>query len=304
MPWIQDYAPIGNSAGMSAAVAAIPLGVIFVCLAILRMKVSKAAVIALATALLLSVLCWGMPAGLAGLAAAEGAMFGLFPVLYIVLVTLFLFNITVKSGQFDIIRASLAGVTNDRRIQAILVAFCFGAFVEGAAGFGAPVAIAGAMLVGLGFRPFYAAGICLVANTAPVAFGSIGIPIVTLGGVIGLNDAELLKLSAIVGHQLPFVSLIVPAYIIVIMVGVRRTMEVFPAVAVCGVTFAVCQWAVSSYMGPYLPDILSSIASMAALVALLRFWQPRTVYRFEHDPVAEAETQRFTGAQVFRAWAP
>jgi lactate permease len=245
-----------------------------------------------------------MPAGLVGLAAAQGAVFGLFPVFYIVLVTLFLFNITVKSGQFDIIRASLASVTNDRRIQAILVAFCFGAFVEGAAGFGAPVAIAGATLVGLGFRPFYAAGICLIANTAPVAFGTIGIPIVAMGGVIGLNDNELLKLSAIVGHQLPFVSLIIPTYMVLIMVGFRRTMEVFPAVAVCGVTFAVCQWAVSSYMGPYLPDILSSIASMAALMVLLRFWQPRTIYRFEHDPVIEREVQRFTGAQVFRAWAP
>jgi lactate permease len=304
MPWTQSYAPIGNSPGVSAAAAALPLGVIFVCLAILRMKVARSAVIALATALLLSVFCWGMPAGLAGIAAAQGAVFGLFPVFYIVLVTLFLFNITVKSGQFDIIRASLASVTNDRRIQAILVAFCFGAFVEGAAGFGAPVAIAGATLVGLGFRPFYAAGICLVANTAPVAFGTIGIPIVAMGGVIGLNDTELLKLSAIVGHQLPFVSLIIPTYMVLIMVGFRRTMEVFPAVAVCGVSFAACQWAVSSSMGPYLPDILSSIASMAALMVLLRFWQPGTIYRFEHDPIIDREVQRFTEAQVFRAWAP
>jgi lactate permease len=304
MPWTQEYSPIGHSEGLSAAVAAVPLGVIFVCLAILRMKVTKSALIALATAFALAVSCWGMPARLAGLATAQGALFGLFPVFYIVLTTLFLFNITVKSGQFDIIRASLAGVTNDRRIQAVLVAFCFGAFVEGAAGFGAPVAIAGATLVALGFRPFYAAGICLVANTAPVAFGSIGIPIVAMGGVMGLNDTDLMKLSATIGHQLPFVSLIVPTYIILLMVGFRRTMEVLPAVVTCGVVFAVCQWAVASFMGPYLPDILASIASMAALMALLRFWQPKTLYRFEHDPAVETEARRFTGAQVFRAWSP
>src|SRR5665213_3083260 len=204
MPWIQAYSPVEGSVGLSAAVAAIPLAVVFVCLAVLRMKAHMAALFALACAAVLSVTAWGMPAGLASRAAAQGAAFGLFPVFFIVLTTLFLFNITVKSGQFEVIRASLADLTPDRRLQALLIAFCFGAFIEGAAGFGAPVAIAGATLVGLGFRPFYAAGLCLVANTAPVAFGTIGIPIVALGGVMGLNDAGLLKLSAVVGHQLPF----------------------------------------------------------------------------------------------------
>jgi lactate permease len=245
-----------------------------------------------------------MPAKLAGLAAAQGAAFGLFPVFFIVLATLFLFNITVASGQFEIIRASLAGVTADRRLQALLIAFCFGAFLEGAAGFGAPVAIAGATLAGLGFRPFYAAAICLVANTAPVAFGTIGIPIVALGGVIGLNDQGLLRLSAFVGHQLPFVSLILPAYLILLMAGFKRTVEVLPAVAACGATFALCQWAVASYLGPYLPDIVSSLASMGALMVLLRFWRPRTVFRFAHDPQVEVESRRYTAAQVIRAWSP
>ena len=304
MPWIQDFGPIEGSAGVSAAVAAVPLAVIFVCLAVLRMKVFKAALLALAAAFGLSILAWGMPARLAVLAAAQGAAFGLFPVFFIVLASLFLFNITVGSGQFAIIRGSLASVTPDRRLQALLIAFCFGAFLEGAAGFGAPVAIAGATLAGLGFRPFYAAGICLVANTAPVAFGTLGIPIVALGGVIGLNDAGLMKLSAVVGHQLPFISLILPTYLVLIMAGPRKTLEVLPAVAACGATFAVCQWAVASYLGPYLPDILSALASMAALMILLRFWRPRTVFRFDHDPLVEAESRRYTPAQVFRAWSP
>jgi len=245
-----------------------------------------------------------MPAALALLAALHGAAFGLFPVFFIVLSTLFLYNITVKSGQFEIIRSSLAGVTADRRLQALLIAFCFGAFIEGAAGFGAPVAIAGATLVGLGFRPFYAAGLCLVANTAPVAFGSIGIPIVALGGVMGLNDSGLLRLSTMVGHQLPFLSLIIPFYLVLIMVGPRRTLEVLPAVAVCGGVFAVCQWATSSFLGPYLPDIISSLASMIALVALLKFWRPKTTYRFEHDKETPVSGNRYTRAQVLRAWSP
>jgi lactate permease len=303
MPWLQAYAPVEGSIGLSAAVAAIPLAVVFACLAVFRMKVFKAALLALAAALAVSTLVWGMPARLAALAAAQGAAFGLFPVFFIVLATLFLFNITVKAGQFEIIRASLAGVTADRRLQALLIAFCFGAFIEGAAGFGAPVAIAGATLAGLGFRPFYAAAICLVANTAPVAFGTIGIPIVAMGGVMGLNDAGLMKLSGVVGHMLPIVSLIIPAYLVLIIAGFRKTMEVLPAVATCGAVFAACQWAVASHLGPYLPDLLASLASMAALIVLLSCWRPKTVFRFDHDAPAEGG-HSYTRSQVFRAWSP
>jgi lactate permease len=288
---------------LSAAVAAIPLAVVFVCLAVLRIKAHMAGLIALAAALGISIFIWGMPAKLASLAALQGAAFGLFPVFFIVLATLFLFNVTVKGGQFEIIRASLAGVTPDRRLQALLIAFCFGAFIEGAAGFGAPVAIAGATLVGLGFRPFYAAGICLVANTAPVAFGTIGIPIVAMGGVMGLNDAGLMKLSSVVGHMLPVVSLIIPAYLVLIIAGFRRTLEVLPAVATCGGVFAACQWAVASHLGPYLPDLLASLAAMTALIVLLRCWRPKTVFRFDHDSAVEGN-HRHTWSQVFRAWSP
>jgi lactate permease len=304
MPWIQVYAPIAGSAGRSAAVAALPLAVIFVGLAVLRIKAHRAVLFALATALAVSVLAWGMPAKLAVLAALQGAAFGLFPVYFIVLATLFLFNITVAGGQFEVIRASLAGVTSDRRLQALLIAFCFGAFIEGAAGFGTPVAIAGATLAGLGFRPFYAAGLCLVANTAPVAFGAIGTATVALAGVMGLNDAGLMKLSIMVGHQLPFVSLIIPPYLVLIMVGFRRTVEVLPAIIVCAVTFAGFQWATACFVGPYLPDIVASLAAMGALALLLRVWAPRTLFRFDHEAPQESAAHGYSTGQVARAWTP
>jgi lactate permease len=305
MPWIQTYTPVSGSLGMSALFAAIPLVVIFVCLAVLKMKAHKAGPLAVASAIAIAIAVWGMPAKLAGLAFMQGAAFGLFPVFYIVITTLFLYNITVKGGQFEIIRASLAGVTADRRIQALLIAFCFGAFIEGAAGFGTPVAIAGATLVGLGFRPLYAAGVCLIANTAPVAFGAIGIPVVALAGVMGYGDDGMMKLSTMVGRQLPFISVFIPFYVIMIMVGWKKTIEVLPAIITCGVTFAVCQWATASYLGPYLPDIISSLAAMAALVLLLQVWSPKETYVFDHETASNGvEQHHYTAGEVFRAWAP
>jgi lactate permease len=305
MPWIQSYTPVAGSLGISALIAAVPLAVIFVCLAVFKMKAHKAGPLAVASAIAIAVLCWQMPAKLAGLATLHGAAFGLFPVFYIVVTTILLYNITVKGGQFEIIRASLAGLTGDRRLQALLIAFCFGAFIEGAAGFGTPVAIAGATLVGLGFRPFYAASVCLIANTAPVAFGAIGIPVVALAGVMGYDDGGLMKLSTMIGRQLPFVSVFIPFYVILIMVGWKKTIEVLPAIVVCGVTFAVAQWGCASYLGPYLPDIIASLVTLAALVILLKFWHPKTTWTFDHEPqFAGKESHSYTGGQVFRAWAP
>jgi lactate permease len=305
MPWIQIYNPVAGSIGLSALVASIPLVIIFVCLAGLKMKAHKAGLLALASAIAVAVGVWGMPAKLAGLAALQGAAFGIFPVFYIVITTIFLYNITVKGGQFEILRASLAGLTGDRRLQALLIAFCFGAFIEGAAGFGTPVAIAGATLVGLGFRPFYAAGVCLVANTAPVAFGAIGIPVVALAGVMGYDNAGLMKLSTMIGRQLPFVSVFIPFYIILIMVGWKKTIEVLPAIITCGVTFAVAQWASASFLGPYLPDIIASLCSIVALVLLLKVWHPKETWTFDHEPEFAGKLQHaYTGAEVFRAWAP
>ena len=303
MPWIQTYTPVGGSLGMSALVAAIPLIVIFICLAVLKMKAHKAAPLAVLAAFLVAVFAWQMPADLAAWAFVQGAGFGLFPVFYIVLTTLFLYNITVKGGQFEVIRASLAGVTADRRIQALLIAFCFGAFIEGAAGFGTPVAIAGATLVGLGFRPLYAAGVCLIANTAPVAFGAIGIPVVALAGVMGYTD-EGYKLSKMVAHQLPFISVFIPFYVIWVMVGYKKTIEVLPAIATCGIAFAGLQYISASFLGPYLPDIIASLGSMAALVILLRFWQPATVYHFDHEEKAKKEEHGYSTVDILRGWAP
>lgn len=305
MPWIQTYTPVSGSLGMSALIAAIPLVVIFVSLAVFKMKAHKAGPLAVAFALAIAVLVWQMPVKLAGLATLNGVAFGLFPVFYIVVTTLLLYNITVKGGQFEVIRASLAGLTGDRRLQALLIAFCFGAFIEGAAGFGTPVAIAGATLVGLGFRPFYAASVCLIANTAPVAFGAIGIPVVALAGVMGYDDAGLMKLSTMVGRQLPFVSVFIPFYVIMIMAGWKKTIEVLPAIIVCGVTFALSQWGCASYLGPYLPDIIASLLTLAALVILLKFWQPKTVWTFDHEPEFQGkESHSYSGVEVFRAWAP
>jgi len=291
---------------MSALVAAVPLVVIFVCLAVLKMKAHKAGPLAVASAIGIAIAVWGMPTKLAALATLQGAAFGLFPVFYIVITTLFLYNITVKGGQFEIIRASLAGVTGDRRIQALLIAFCFGAFIEGAAGFGTPVAIAGATLAGLGFRPLYAAGVCLVANTAPVAFGAIGIPVVALAGVMGYGDEGMMKLSTMVGRQLPFISVFIPFYVIFIMVGFKKTLEVLPAIIVCGVTFAVAQWATASYLGPYLPDVTASLLSIVSLVLLLRVWQPKENFVFDHETgnSGEATAHHYTAGEVLRAWSP
>ncbi|GFO57122.1 lactate permease [Geomonas sp. Red276] len=305
MPWIQSYTPIGGSLGISAVVAALPLVVIFACLAVFKMKAHKAGPLAVAVAIAIAVFCWQMPVKLAALSTFHGVAFGLFPVFYIVVTTLLLYNITVKGGQFEIIRASLAGLTGDRRLQALLIAFCFGAFIEGAAGFGTPVAIAGATLVGLGFRPFYAASVCLIANTAPVAFGAIGIPVVALAGVMGYDDAGLMKLSTMVGRQLPFVSMFIPFYVIMIMAGWKKTIEVLPAIIVCGGTFALAQWGCASFLGPYLPDIIASLSTLAALVILLKFWQPKTIWTFDHEPEPKGkESHDYTGGQVFRAWAP
>jgi lactate permease len=269
------------------------------------MKAHKAGPLALGSAIAIAIFVWGMPAKLAALSTLQGAAFGLFPVFYIVVTTIFLYNITVKGGQFEIIRASLAGVTADRRLQALLIAFCFGAFIEGAAGFGTPVAIAGATLVGLGFRPLYAASVCLIANTAPVAFGAIGIPVVALAGVMGYGDPGMMKLSTMVGRQLPFISVIIPFYVIMIMVGWKKTVEVLPAIITCGVSFAVCQWATASYLGPYLPDIISSLVAMVALVLLLRVWHPKENWTFDHEPdIAQKEQHNYSAGQVFRAWSP
>ena len=230
-----------------------------------------------------------------------GAAYGLFPIAWIVFASIMLYRLAVDTGKFEIIKDTVGNLTDDRRLQAMFIAFSFGAFIEGAAGFGAPVAVSGAMLAGLGFNPFYAAGICLLANTAPVAFGSIGIPVTTLANVTGLDE---LKLSAMVGRLCAMVSVIIPGYLIVVMAGWKRATEVLPAIIACGVSFAGVQFYVSNHMGPALTDILSSLACIIVMVAVLKLWKPKNIMRLEGDKPVTVTKTRYTGGQMFMAWIP
>ena len=304
----QGYGPVGGSVALSALVAALPLVALAVLLALVRAAPWKAALAAATTALALAVLVWRMPPGLALAAATHGMAFGLWPISWVVLNAVFFYNLTVASGDFDVIRRSLARLTSDRRIQALLVAFCFGALVEGIAGFGAPVAISASMLAGLGFEPVTAAVLALVANTAPVAFGSIGIPVVTLGALLapllGRDAASTTRdLSAMVGRQLPIFSLLIPAYLVVLLAGWRRMVEVLPAVLAAGGSFAVVQFLASNLLGPELTDILSALASLAALALLLRVWAPRQAWRGDAAALSRDEQRADAPARVARAYA-
>jgi lactate permease len=302
MTWTQVYTPVGGSLLASALVAAIPVVVLLGLLGVFHVRAHVAALLGLAAALLLAIVAYGMPAKLAAMAAVYGGAFGLFPIGWIVLNAIFVYDVTVHTGQFEVVKHTIAGLADDRRIQVLLIAFSFGAFIEGAAGFGAPVAITAAMLIGLGFRPLPAAGLSLIGNTAPVAFGSLGIPIVTLAQVTGL-DVHLL--SQMVGRQLPLFSLIVPFWLVWAMAGRRGMLEVWPACAVTGIVFGTCQFFVSNYHGPWVVDIAGGAAAILALVVLLKVWQPKTVWRFEHEreqPPAEATA--VTRGQAIKAWAP
>jgi len=299
--WQQNYEPLGGSLGLSAVVAAIPILVLFYMLGVKRKPAWVAATTALAAAFVLALAVYRMPVGLAVMSALSGAAFGLFPIAWIVFSSIMLYRLAVDTGKFEVIKDSVGGLTNDRRLQALLIAFSFGAFIEGAAGFGAPVAVAGAMLAGLGFSPFYAAGICLLANTAPVAFGSIGIPVITLAGITGL---PVLPLSAMVGRLCAMISVVIPMYLLVVMVGFAKTMEVLPAVIVCGLSFAGVQFYVSNFVGPELTDILSSLTCIGAMVLMIKFWKPKSVFRLEGEKPATMAPRRHTPGELFQAWLP
>ncbi len=301
MTWTMATNPL-NNIWLSALAAAIPIFYLFWALAFKRMKGHWAALSAVAIAVGIAAVIYGMPLKLALLSTVDGMLFGLWPVAWIVVTAVFIYNLSVKTGQFEVIKNSLASISDDRRLQALLIAFSFGSFLEGAAGFGTPVAISAAMLVGLGFNPLYAAGICLLANTAPVAFGAIGIPIVVGSQVSGV---DLMALSQMVGRTLPFISVLIPLYLVMLMSGWKNGMEVWPAAIVCGGSFALTQWWSSNYLGPMLPDILSSIVSIVCLVVFLRKWHPKNTWRFpEEAPSLGKEKLKFTGGQIFRAWAP
>lgn len=302
MPWYQNYAALNNSIGLTSLVVSIPIFFLFWALAVKRMKGYIAGILTLVITLVDVVLVYKMPIGTALSASALGIINGLFPIAWIVIAAVFLYNLTVESGHFEIIKSSIASISDDRRIQALLVAFCFGAFLEGAAGFGAPVAISGAILIGLGFEPLYAAGLCLIANTAPVAFGAIGSPIIAAGAVTGMGDFVI---SQAVGRQLPFLSVAIPLYLIILMAGWKAAKEVMPAILVTGVSFAVAQWWSSNYLGAYLPDIISSLTSLVATTVFLKFWKPKTIWRFPSEKKENSfKATRHSAGEVMKAWSP
>lgn len=299
--WAQHYTPVAGSLGWSAVVAGLPVFVLLLLLGVWRKPAWIAALSGLLAALIVAIGAYRMPAKLALSATAYGAAFGLFPIGWIVFWAIVLYRLTIETGRFEVIKDSIGGLTQDRRVQALLIAFAFGAFIEGAAGFGTPVAVAAAMLAGLGFSPFYAAAICLLANTAPVAFGSIGIPVVTLSGITNL---ELNQLSGAVGSLCAPISLVVPSYLILVMGGWRAYRGVLPAALLCGGSFATVQYVVSHKLGPYLTDILSSLAAIAALVLLLRGWKPAGDFTLEGNAVEQPVVRAYAATRVFSAWMP
>ena len=312
--WPQTYAPVAGSLQLSALVAVLPVFVVLVLLGVLRKPAWVAAIAGFIASAIISVAVYNMPFVLAISSALYGAANGMLPIGWIVFTAILLYRVTVDTGKFDIIKDSLGSVTSNRSMQALLIAFAFGAFVEGAAGFGTPVAVAAAMLVGLGFSPFYASALCLVANTAPVAFGSIGIPVVTLAGITGLPVDQL---SGAVGRLCAPLSLFVPCYLVCIMVGWRGMLEVWPAVVVVGGVFASVQFLMSNFVGPQLTDIMSSLSALGALLILLRFWRPAKMWDRELEPVAPvgqekkystlaagANDRKHTAGQIFGAWMP
>ncbi|MGE3776691.1 MAG: L-lactate permease, partial [Pirellulaceae bacterium] len=307
--WTQNYDPFG-SMGWSTLVAALPVVVLLGLLATGRVSAHVAALAGLLTALGAAIFAFapmetadagrGAWASVVFAAAAQGAAFGLFPIGWIVLAAIFLYTLTVHTGQFEIVKHSVVSLSPDRRIQALLIAFSFGAFIEGAAGFGTPVAISAALMMGAGFKPLQAAGLALIANTSPVAFGALGTPIVTLARVTGLSEMEL---SAMAGRQLPFFSVIVPVWLVWTMGGWRAALEIWPALLVCGGSFAAVQFGVANFHGPWLVDVAGGVVSLVALALFLKIWQPRTVWTFAGEAPA-ATVPHHTARQIASAWMP
>jgi L-lactate transport len=309
--WTQVYSPLG-SLWLSALVAAVPIAFFFVTLALLRWEGYLAGLGTVVLTVVIALTVYGMPAGMAVRATANGMAYGLWPISWIILNAVFLYKLSVKSGQFEIIRSSVVSITKDQRLQVILIGFAFGAFLEGSAGFGAPVAITAAILAALGLNPLYAAGLCLIANTAPVAFGALGIPILVAGKTAGIDPLLIGKMA---GRQLPLLSLFVPFFLVWLMDGFKGVRQTWPAVLVAGGTFAVTQFFTSNFIGPELPDITSALLCLVATTAFLKVWQPSEPFAFSainrsgvasHAPgaAAMAQVRLYTTGQIFKAWSP
>ncbi|KIZ28712.1 L-lactate permease [Bacillus cereus group sp. MYBK5-1] len=304
--WTQVYDPFGNI-WISAAIALIPIIFFFLALAVFRMKGYVAGFITVVLTVLVALFAYKMPFTMAMAATGYGFLYGLWPIAWIIIMSVFLYKISVKTGQFDVIRASVLSITNDHRLLVILIGFSFGAFLEGAAGFGAPVAITAALLAGLGLNPLYAAGLCLIANTAPVAFGAMGIPITVAGQVTGIDPH---KIGQMAGHQLPFLSLFVPFFIVFLMDGFKGIRQTWPALLVAGSSFAITQFITATFLGPELPDITSALVSLISLALFLKVWQPKETYQSGqvNSEVAATTTvasmPKLTFGKVVKAWSP
>ena len=299
--WQQEYFPVADSLPMSALTAAIPILVLLVMIGVLRKPAWIAALTGLVAAFIVAIGVYGMPVSLAASATTRGAAFGLFPIGWIVYWAIVLYRLTLETGQFEIIKDSIGGLTSDRRLQAMLIAFALGAFIEGAAGFGTPVAVAAAMLTGLGFSPFFAAGICLLANTAPVAFGSIGVPVTTLANVTGIEDTLL---SAWVGRLCAPISVFIPAYLVLVMGGMKALRGVLPAAIVCGVCFAGMQLYMSNFHGQELVDIVAALTAIVGLVILFKVWQPSDNFVLEGEQESAIEVRQHGFGPTLLAWSP
>ncbi len=298
--WQQHYNPLGSMV-LSTLLAMLPIALLLGSIAILRIRIHFAAMLGLALALLIAVAVYRMPPGAAAASAIFGAAYGLFPIGWIILNLIFLYQLTVKKGTFAILRGNLASLAPDPRIQVILIAFSFGAFFEGAAGFGTPVAITSAILIQLGFRPLAASGLSLIANTAPVAFGALGTPILALSGVTGI---DALKLSVMVGRQLTFFSFLIPFWVVWALAGFRGMWEVWPAALTAGAAFAVPQFLMSNFHGPWLVDIVAAAASILATLVLLKYWQPKNIWPLEGNAPRIALQPVRSRKELARAWAP
>ena len=301
--------PVADNLYISALVALIPIVFYLVALAGLKVKGWLTGLLTLLVAIVIAILFFKMPFQFAAFSTLHGMVYGVMPIGWIILTSVFLYKMTVKTGHFAIIRDSITSLTDDRRIQALIIAFSFGAFLEGAAGFGAPVAITASLLVGLGFRPLYAAGVCLIANTAPVAFGAVGAPVTAMDGLATYANGSPIaaaEIAAMIGRQLPLVSIFIPFYLVLIMVGFKKTLEVWPALLVSGGSFALAQFVSSNYMGEQLPDILSSLVSLISMVVLLQFWKPKTTWRFADEKEVDANTAhpKHSLKEVLVAWSP
>lgn len=302
MVWNQVYDPLGN-AWLSALVALIPIAVFFISLLVLKLKGQWAGLLTVLSAIIIAIFVYGMPTDKALWSFGYGAFYGLWPIAWIIIAAIFLYKLTVKSGYFDILRESIIAITPDQRIQVILIGFCFGAFLEGAIGFGGPVAITAALLVGLGLRPLYAAGLCLIANTAPVAFGAVGVPITAMAGAVNVPAIEI---SAMAGHMLPPLSLFVPFFLVFLMNGLKGVKETWPVALVAGGSFAIVQYLTAVHSGPELPDIASAVVSIICVAVFLRFWQPKNIFKFDESVGSSStlEVKKHSTKDIILAWLP